>query len=296
MTFSVSTRAFYDTAASRMATLTSQTDSLLTQLSTGKRIQSASDDSLAWARLQTLAQAKTDATTDAANVKLAQGILQQGDSTLGAITLQLQQAQELVVQAKNGTLSAEGKKAIATQLTAIMESVVGLANTKDTRSVPLYGGDGTSAAVTQNADGSLTFAGGVAGEIPLGDGQSVKANANAETFLKTDTSDIGAALTAMIAALNEGGSIPDDASDTLNTVSDQTIATQATLGARAARVDIIAAQQTVAATDREDARSGLEDVDMTTAITELQKTMTVLQATQASFSKLSSLSLFDYLR
>ena len=32
------------------------------------------------------------------------------------------------------------------------------------------------------------------------------------------------------------------------------------------------------------------------SITDLQKTMTVLSATQASFSKLQSLSLFDYLR
>ena len=35
---------------------------------------------------------------------------------------------------------------------------------------------------------------------------------------------------------------------------------------------------------------------MTATITELQKTLTVLQATQASFSKLTQLSLFNYLR
>ena len=46
----------------------------------------------------------------------------------------------------------------------------------------------------------------------------------------------------------------------------------------------------------EAARSAIEDVDVSQAITDLQKTMTVLQATQASFSKLSGLSLFNYLR
>jgi flagellar hook-associated protein 3 FlgL len=40
----------------------------------------------------------------------------------------------------------------------------------------------------------------------------------------------------------------------------------------------------------------LEDTDVTTAVTQLQKTLTILQATQASFTKLTSLSLFDYLR
>ena len=50
------------------------------------------------------------------------------------------------------------------------------------------------------------------------------------------------------------------------------------------------------ATDREATRSALEDTDVTAAITNLQKTMTILQATQASFTKLASLSLFDYLK
>ena len=72
--------------------------------------------------------------------------------------------------------------------------------------------------------------------------------------------------------------------------------THASLGARAARVDLVAGQLTTAAADREDTRSGIEDVDVTKTITELQKTMTILQATQSSFSRLSSLSLFDYLK
>ena len=296
MTFSVSTRAFYDTAASRMATLTGQTDSLLTQLSTGKRIQSASDDSLAWSRLQALAQAKTDATTDTANVKLAQGILGQADSTLAAIGAQLQAASEIAVRAGNGTLTPEAKAALATQLTEIRESIAALANTKDARGLPMFGGDGTGPAVTLGADGSFGFATGTAGVIPLGDGQKVETGANAGSFLSADGTDVGTALTAMITALNAGEDLPDGTADTLKTIGDQTTATQATLGARAARVDLVYAQQTSAAVDREAARTGLEDVDMTTAITELQKTMTVLQATQASFSKLSSLSLFDYLR
>ena len=51
-----------------------------------------------------------------------------------------------------------------------------------------------------------------------------------------------------------------------------------------------------AQTDRTELRSSLEDVDVTQAYTELSKTMTILTATQTSFSKLSQLSLFNYLR
>ncbi len=47
---------------------------------------------------------------------------------------------------------------------------------------------------------------------------------------------------------------------------------------------------------RETERSSIEDTDLTTAIIELQKATTILQATQASIGRLTSLSLFDYLR
>jgi len=50
------------------------------------------------------------------------------------------------------------------------------------------------------------------------------------------------------------------------------------------------------AVSREETRTAIEDTDIPTAVAELQKTLTVLQATQASFSKLTGMSLFDYLR
>ena len=68
------------------------------------------------------------------------------------------------------------------------------------------------------------------------------------------------------------------------------------LGARESRVEILQNQSKELATDREMERSKIEDVDFTSAVMELQKTMMALQTTQASFSKLSNLSLFEYLR
>ncbi|WP_374137885.1 flagellin, partial [Sphingomonas sp.] len=63
-----------------------------------------------------------------------------------------------------------------------------------------------------------------------------------------------------------------------------------------ARLDLETARLESTALTREAERSGIEDTDLTTAIIELQKTTTILQATQASLGRLSSLSLFDYLR
>ena len=295
MDYGLSTSLFYHRSSSAMTGLTAGADKLYEQLSSGKRILAPSDDSAAWQKLQGLATAKADAKSDTANVKLAQGILAQADSSLASIGDQLKSASDLAVQAGNGTLSAEAKGAIATQLQGILDSVVALANGKDARGVALFGGANDTAAVTAS-NGRLTFAAGTAGAIPIGDGQTVQATVNAKTFLEAGDDDLATVLTGMIAALNAGDALPDGSADALKTIADQTTSAQASLGARAARVDLVYAQQTTAATDREAARSSLEDVDFTQAITDLQKTMTVLQATQASFSKLSALSLFDYLR
>ena len=62
--------------------------------------------------------------------------------------------------------------------------------------------------------------------------------------------------------------------DKLETASDQVDLAQASVGARAARVELEQPTQTEAATTRETLRSGLEDTDVTAAITELQKPLT----------------------
>jgi flagellar hook-associated protein 3 FlgL len=296
MSVNLSTNLFYNRSTSAMQKLSAQFDNLNEQISTGKKLIAPSDDSVGYQRLQVINRANADGKQDAANVKIAQSVLQQAGTALTQMTDQLQRASELVIQAKTGTNSDSAREAIATELAGILESIVALANSKDARGMPLFGGKDGDAAVT-NVGGTLGFAEGKAAAIPIGDGQSVEATVNAKDFLAVEGGgDIGGALTAIVAALRAGETVPEGASDTLAAVSDQVTATQASLGAREARVDLQAAQNKSAADDREVTRSGIEDADVTETVIELQKTMTILQATQASFSKLSSLSLFDYLR
>ncbi|OJU16066.1 MAG: hypothetical protein BGN95_23885 [Sphingomonas sp. 66-10] len=296
MTIAPSTSLFYDRASSTMRSLSAQADRLNQQITAQSNILAPSDDSVAWQRLQGLSQADANGAAYAANVTVAKTVLQQADGALGTIGDQLQQVKTLVVQARNGTLPASGKVAIANQLGDILSQIVSTANVADTRGGPLFGGNSGGQAVTQNADGSLSFTTGEGASISIGDGQSVQPSSNAAGFLKTGTSDLGSAITAPMAALNAGTDIPAAAADTVQQVSDQVATAQASIGARAARVDIVSNQLTDAKADRSATRDQVDGFDYATAITQLQKTMTSLQATQASFSKLSSLSLFDYLR
>lgn len=299
----IGTNLFYDRAASRLSALSATTTRIQTQISTGTRLQTASDDAVAFARLQTIARSAADATTDRANIGLAQTVLSQADTTLGDVTSQFQRAQELVIQANSGTLTDANRAIIATQLRGIVDDLVGLANTKDARGEPLFGAATGDTAVTRDASGTVSFTGtGNPAAIPIGGGLSVQPSETADRiFGGIGGSDIFATLSNFATALETPGAAATSAAASgtiagLATALDQTSAARGSIGARAARLDLESARVDAADFSRETERSSLEDTNVTQAIVELQKASTILQATQSSLSRLSQLSLFDYLR
>ena len=302
----IGTSQFYDTGASQLSKLSAKADTLNTQIASTKKFTDPSADVVAYNRLSTIKQATADSKAYASNVSMATSLLQQSDSTLSAIGTQLQQAAELTTRAANGTLNDTDRKAIAIQLQSIRDDLVNLAGTKDARGQPLFGAATGTNAVTQAADGTVSFGGtGEVSAIPVADGTNIQATDSAQRVFGNiptsggGTTDAFAVLSNFISALNAGGDISSaagTAADGLKGAMTQVNAVQGSVGARAARLDIVSTQSTDAASARELDRSALEDTDLSSAIAELQKTMTVLSATQASFTKLGSLSLFDYLK
>jgi flagellar hook-associated protein 3 FlgL len=302
----ISTSQIFARSTSMMATLTKQADALQTQIATGLKYTAPSDDAAAYQRLAGIKQATAGDKTYSGNIDLAQSLLADSDATLGAIETQLGRAKELAVLANNGTASAADKSAIATELNAMVADLLALANTKDVRGQPIFGGSSGDSAYAVQADGSIAFVGtGTPAAIPIGDGVSVLAtDSGARIFGGVKTKDGGesdmfAIIAGLAAALqSDTASSADAASDAIDDLTgalDQVSNARASIGARAYRMDFEAERLADVAISRESARAGLEDADPTTAIAELQKTLTVLQATQASFTKISQLSLFDYL-
>ena len=302
----IGTNQFYNKNATQLGKLATQADTLNTQIATGKKISAPSQDVVAYNRLSAIKQTNADSKAYASNVSLAQSLLQQSDTTLTSIGNQLQRAAELTTQAANGTLNDANRKTIAIELQSIRDDLVSLAGTTDARGQPLFGTASGGSAVVQAADGTVSFGGtGEISAIPVADGTEIQATDGAQRVFGNlpdgsgGTTDVFAVLSSLISALNAGGNVSaatGAAADGLKAALTQVSNVQGSVGARAARLDIVSAQATDAAAARETDRVGLEDTDISTAITELQKTMTVLQATQASFTKLGQLSLFDYLR
>lgn len=112
------------------------------QLSSGKRVLKASDDTVAATLSErTLSRmARTEA--DLRGLEASRRSLAQAESTLGDVSALYSRVKELVVQAGDGALNGSDKASIASELRGIREQLLGFANQKDTAGSPLFGGLG----------------------------------------------------------------------------------------------------------------------------------------------------------
>lgn len=297
---SQSTSRFYERSLGSLTTLNARAERLMTEASTLKKVQSPADDVVGYRRLETMSRDTANAGAWDNNLDLAGSVLKQGGTTLTTMTGQIQRARELMLAASNGTFTAEDRKINGAELEEVLNSLVQLANTGDTRGQPLFGGTDGAPAVTIAAN-VVTYSKGTPSAVPVGDGQSVQANELASRLFDLGGGkDTLAVLRDLADKLKSGDPLTavenDQAIADLAAADDQLQTVRTSLGARESRVEILQTQSKELATDREMERSKIEDVDFTSAVMELQKTMMALQTTQASFSKLSNLSLFEYLR
>ncbi|HEV2569725.1 flagellar hook-associated protein FlgL [Sphingomonas sp.] len=306
----IGTGYFFDSRNRQMGALNGNAARLQEQIATGKRMSAPSEDPVTAGRLARLSITQADQTQFASNVKLAQSLLAQSDNALESIANNLQRAQELAVRANTDTLNDSNRAAIGKELEAILEDLLSLANSTDLRGEALFGGSATGQPYVRANDGSIAFAGtGEAPPVPIGAGVSIQATESGPRLFEGVTvggaaSDMFKIVGDLAKALAPGGSADKAAlkqalatgTEGLTKASEKIYAGRASIGARAARLDIEAERLAQAKTDNDLERAGLEGTDIQSTVIELQKTMLALQATQASFSKLSQLSLFDYLR
>ena len=309
----ISTSQLYSSSLRQMSTLSAQVSKYSGQVSTGIKLTTASDDTVAWGRLTQIKRASADETQYASNLTMAGSLLQQSDSALGSMETQLQRARELALRGSTETLSDDDRASIAAELDGIVSAMMDVANTTDARGVPLFAGADGQTPFARDASGRVAYQGkGEPSEIPVSAAGSIAASdSGARVFGaigtgEGTTQDMFGIVQDLADAFRNGSTADEDdrtalrdkvstALTGLTAADDRVTTVRASVGARAARVDLQKDQLTALAETREAERSGLEDADTTESVVKLQQFTTVLQATQASFSKLSQLSLFDYL-
>lgn len=136
----VSSNTLFD---SNVAALNQQQARLLQtqqQISTGRRILTASDDPVAAARALDVTQSDAMNTQYASNRDAARHTLSMAESTLQGVTSLLQDVRTATIGAGNGLLNNSDRKTIAADFSGRLQELVGLANSTDGAGNYLFAG------------------------------------------------------------------------------------------------------------------------------------------------------------
>jgi len=142
----VSTSQSYDSALLQLQQRQSSLSDTQVQLTSGKRVNRASDDPTAAARAERALAAISHIDADKRGTQVSQSIMSQADSALGDAGDLLQRAHELLVEAGNPAYDDSQRQGIVAELRGIRDQLLGIANRSDGTGNYLFGGQGSAQA------------------------------------------------------------------------------------------------------------------------------------------------------
>lgn len=261
----------------RQSRLAAQIATKQAQISTGRRLQRASDDPAATSRIADLARAQVDDGARGRNIGLGISMAAQADGQLRNMSHLLARSQELAVSAASAGVTSADRATMALEIHAMADEIDAIASVQSPTGEPLFA---SRSANPIRFDDDVAFA-------PVPSRQDVfEAGGEAIGQIMRDTASaiaagdvplMGAALTALGRAVNQAA----DA--------------QALVGINAARLDRLqeyAAQRGISLIEE---RSKLEDTDLSAAIAELNGMTLTLEAAQGAFARINRRTLMDFL-
>ena len=130
-----------------------------TQVSTGHRVNTASDDPIAATEILRTTSGLATNSQYVANQSVATQLLGRTDSTLGQVGDLLQSVRTTIVSANNAALSDSDRAALSVDLKSRLDTLVSLANTKDGDGHFLFGGYRSDTLPFARTATGVTYAG-----------------------------------------------------------------------------------------------------------------------------------------
>jgi flagellar hook-associated protein 3 FlgL len=305
----ISTNLLFERGAAQMSNVQSQLAKSQTQLAQGKQVINARDAPNQAATIQRLQSILNRQESYQNSLNTVKTRLQGEESALQSVSDLLVRAKEVAVQGANDTLNPGDRKALATEMQALRDQMLSLANTKDSNGNYLFAGSRVKQpAFSETANGSPVYLGDQTHmNVRVGEQRSIAVNrTGTDAFVPvprvdTDGSSVGVGFFQVM----------DNLIDGLNTVNGDNIRrgvgeldvlqtgislAQAEVGTNLNVID----QQTSVLEDTtlnvKTTLSSIEDLDFATAITKMNQQMMSLEAAQSSFAKISQLNLFNYIK
>jgi flagellar hook-associated protein 3 FlgL len=155
----ISTANRYDTTIENLQARQTELAASQTQLTSGKRVNVASDDPVAAARAERdlATMARSDANQRA--LEASRNTVQLGEAAIGDASELIQQARETLVAAGNGSYTAAERQSQAIKLKEIRNQLLTVANRADGGGGFVFGGQGSSTPPFIDAPGGVQFVG-----------------------------------------------------------------------------------------------------------------------------------------
>jgi flagellar hook-associated protein 3 FlgL len=264
-------------------------------LTTGRRIERASDDPGAANQVIRLDAALGDVGQYLRNADQAKNVTQLADSALNSAGELIRDASSVVLQAANSPNNTpEARQALAARLGRIKDQLVGIANT-NLNGRYLFAGQRTETRPFDPAD---------AAHVYQGDNGRIRAEINRGEYVTTNVSG-DEVFAALLVDLEATGA--DILAGNLRSLSEVGVAKMADglkrvltargrVGAVGTQIEATRARLDAAQQEFTELRSNLADADMTQAVVDLQAAQNVYQASLASTARTFERSLMDYLR
>ena len=274
----ISSQQVFDSGVSSMQQYTSDVVKYQQQISSGRKYQVASDDALAAGLGVQIDLDNAQFAMFRVNQNHINASLTSTDSQLSGINIALTKFQQMMVQAGNGTLGADGLKTLGQQASTLYNTVNQMSLAKDANGEQIL----RTATPT-----SVLVAPNVSLETALSFSEVMAANGRAQ--------DVITFLGSVRDKLNAGTALSASDMDNIQLVLKQVTKAQVKTGLLQNQLDAATEAADVQKNNVEVQRSNLLDTDLATATAGLVKSNALLQAAQSIMTKLDSNSLFQKL-
>lgn len=302
----VSTNMIFAAGAGSMNKQSADLLHIQQQIASGRRILKPSDDPVAAARALEVTQSRDILAQFTTNQNNATSALALADGQLESATEILQRVRELTIQSGGPGLTAANRQSIAVSLRAYYASLMGIANTADGQGQFQFSGyQGATKPFSGSVDdliaGSDVSYAGDDGHRSM----QVSAtrlievsDAGSDVFIRTGSGEsVFKTIATLVGQLETNDTSGLTTAITrLDQASNNVLQVRASIGSRMNELESLGYMNTDLSVQYDQTLSDLQDLDYAKAISDLTLKKNLLQAAQESFSKISQLSLFDYIR
>lgn len=298
----ISTKLFNDQAVNRFNRLTGEIQNTQSRIATGKNVLRASDDPVAAANISFTRDQKVMLDRFNTNIDRARTRLTVTEGVLADSANVLTRAYELALQGRNDALSPADRVAIAQEVAQLKETMVGLANSRDSYGNFLFGGFKVNEVPFRYDEAGMVQYHGDSGAHTVQISEDLRIRTGiegADLFLRVDTKTGGQDVFAILERLESdlrAGYTNAGSIDNLDSSIQHFSIQQTRVGAELNKADLQQSALDKRILLMDENLSAMEDADLAALVTELQSQIVSRDAAQQAFVKVGQQTLFDYIR